>query len=253
MASPNKDSTAPPPPPDVEAGGKGAVGEQPVEFGLLAGGAELASSSASEDAKSSGYGRQSQQVHFARALDVPHDEEEGAAERGLGRAGGAGLEGNEQEAAALGEEDLAAERAAAEAAAETSELVAATGGDPLPPGAQQDMIRYTMARGDQPVIFAFKDHFSLLVPSSRIRYREKQSGSRVTPAGDSQFVLEETYDPKDGHQVSIRQLHDTSEGVRFLRILYAIGTTACCTNSRKSGISLTHSCCCLDCANQLSP
>jgi hypothetical protein len=224
MSSPRKDSTAPPPP-DVETGGKDAGGEPPVEVGLLAGGAELVgSSSANEDVTSRSNGGQSQQVHFARALDVPHDEEEGAAERVVGRGGGAGLEGREQEAATLGE-DVEAEQAAAEAAAETSELVAATGGDPLPPGAQQDMIRYTLARGDQPVIFAFKDHFSLLVPSSRIRYREKQSGSRVTPAGDSQFVLEETYDPKDGHQVSIRQLHDTSEGVRFLRILYAIGTT----------------------------
>jgi hypothetical protein len=222
MKSPHKDSAAPPP--DVEAGGKDAVGEQPVEIGLLEGGT-LGSSSANEDVKSSRNGRQSQQVHFARALDVPHDEDQ-AEEGVVGRRGGARLEGHEQEAAALGQ-DLEAEQAeaAAEAAAETSELVAATGGDPLPPGAQQDMIRYTMARGDQPVIFAFKDHFSLLVPSSRIRYREKQSGSRVTPAGDSQFVLEETYDPKDGHQVSIRQLHDTSEGVRFLRILYAIGTT----------------------------
>jgi hypothetical protein len=88
-----------------------------------------------------------------------------------------------------------------------------------------DLLLRTVTRGDQPVIFAFRDHFSLLVPSSRVRYREKRSGSRVTPSGDSQFVLEETYDPKSGHhEVSIRQIHDTSEGVRFLRILYAIGT-----------------------------
>lgn len=83
----------------------------------------------------------------------------------------------------------------------------------------------TVTKGEEPIINSFKDHFSLLVPSSKIRYREARSAARVTVEDDSQFVLEETYDSKKGHEISIRKIHDTSEGVRFLRIMYAIGAS----------------------------
>ena len=77
----------------------------------------------------------------------------------------------------------------------------------------------------QPEIAKFHDHFTLLIPSSTIRYREGRAAARVLEADDAQFVLEETYDQKkDQHSVSIRRIHDTSEGVRVLRTSYLIVT-----------------------------
>lgn len=77
----------------------------------------------------------------------------------------------------------------------------------------------------QPEISKFHDHFTLLIPSSTIRYREGRAAARVLEANDAQFVLEETYDKKyDRHSVSIRRIHDTSEGVRVLRTSYLIVT-----------------------------
>jgi len=84
-----------------------------------------------------------------------------------------------------------------------------------------------------PVVSTFKDHFSLQVPTSRIRYRagdgisDRRGGDSSSTSGggacriiqidDAQIVLEET-----SREVSIRKIHDTSEGVRALRVLYAI-------------------------------
>jgi hypothetical protein len=77
----------------------------------------------------------------------------------------------------------------------------------------------------QPEISKFHDHFTLLIPSSTIRYRDGRAAARVLEANDAQFVLEETYDKKhDRHSVSIRRIHDTSEGVRVLRTSYLIVT-----------------------------
>ena len=78
---------------------------------------------------------------------------------------------------------------------------------------------------DAPALAAFKDHFTLQIPSSTIRYREKHSAARVIEGSDSQFVLEETYDPDTKkHSIEIRKIHNTSEGVRFLRLSYALVT-----------------------------
>ena len=77
----------------------------------------------------------------------------------------------------------------------------------------------------QPEISKFHDHFTLLIPSSTIRFRNGQGAARVLEANDAQFVLEETYDKeKERHSVSIRRIHDTSEGVRVLRTSYLIVT-----------------------------
>lgn len=84
-------------------------------------------------------------------------------------------------------------------------------------------VNYTEDR--EPEITHFKDHFTLLIPTSTIRYRDGHSAARVIEAPDSQFVLEETYNTEESrHTVSIRRIHDTSEGVRFLRLSYAIVT-----------------------------
>jgi hypothetical protein len=76
-----------------------------------------------------------------------------------------------------------------------------------------------------PVIAGFIDHFSLPIPSSRIRFRANKSAARVIEQQDSQFVLEENYDEEtDVTEISIKSIKDTSEGVRFLRSMYAIVT-----------------------------
>jgi hypothetical protein len=76
-----------------------------------------------------------------------------------------------------------------------------------------------------PIVAGFKDHFTLSLPSNIVRYRESHGAARVISGQDSQFVLEETYDAKeDKHGVSIRNIHDSSEGVKVLRISYAIVT-----------------------------
>jgi hypothetical protein len=76
-----------------------------------------------------------------------------------------------------------------------------------------------------PSVAKFQDHFTLLIPSSTIRYRDSRCAARVLETTDAQFVLEEAYDEKTQKpEVSIRRIHDTSEGVRFLRLSYLIVT-----------------------------
>jgi hypothetical protein len=78
---------------------------------------------------------------------------------------------------------------------------------------------------DAPIVSFFKDHFTLQIPSSTIRYRESHSGARVLEGTNSQFVLEETYNTTTKkHTIEVRKIHNTSEGVRFLRISYALVT-----------------------------
>jgi len=78
---------------------------------------------------------------------------------------------------------------------------------------------------DSPIIATAKDHFSLLVPTSRVRYRDGSSGARVLQAENSQVVLEDSYDPKTGKSdVSIRRVVDTTQGVWFLRAIYTLIT-----------------------------
>lgn len=79
-------------------------------------------------------------------------------------------------------------------------------------------------RGDVAVVTIPKDHFTLNHPTTIIRYRRSNNAARIIEDSDKQYILEEA-DGRDGqHHVSIRQLHDTSEGVRFLRATYALAT-----------------------------
>lgn len=76
-----------------------------------------------------------------------------------------------------------------------------------------------------PIVSTFKDHFTLQIPSSVVRYRNLHSAARILEASDAQFILEDLYDERDKtRHVSVRRIHDTSEGVRFLRTLYALVT-----------------------------
>jgi len=76
---------------------------------------------------------------------------------------------------------------------------------------------------NEPTVSGFHDHFTLSLPSSTVRYREAHSAARIIESSETQFILEEIYDAENNkHNVSIRRIHDTSEGVRFLRIIYVI-------------------------------
>lgn len=75
-----------------------------------------------------------------------------------------------------------------------------------------------------PNICAFKDHFTLPIESSTIHYRGARGAARVIQSGEAQYVLEETIEETGRHDVSIRRIHDSSEGAKFLRIAYTIVT-----------------------------
>lgn len=78
---------------------------------------------------------------------------------------------------------------------------------------------------EAPMIASFKDHFTLSLPTSTIRYREHQCAARVIEGLDDQIVLEETYDPETKtKEISIRRIHDSSEGLKILRFSYALVT-----------------------------
>jgi len=68
-------------------------------------------------------------------------------------------------------------------------------------------------------VTTFQDHFTLQIPTSTVRYRHQQAAARIIETSDAQYILEEHKD-----KVEIRRVHDTSEGVRFLRVLYALVT-----------------------------
>lgn len=83
-----------------------------------------------------------------------------------------------------------------------------------------------------PAVTQLKDHFTLMNPTTTIRYRRHTSAARIIEDADKQYILEETDRPVDPkgesgetvHEITIRQLQDSSEGVRFLRFTYALAT-----------------------------
>ena len=79
--------------------------------------------------------------------------------------------------------------------------------------------------GTAPMVTFPKDHFTLSHPTTIIRYRGSSNAARIIEDADKQYILEEA-DTKDGkHEITIRQLQDSSEGVQFLRALYALVTS----------------------------
>ena len=91
--------------------------------------------------------------------------------------------------------------------------------------AAQDPLRFSSHDEGEPAICGFKDHFTLQIPSSTVRYRGRNAAAKIVEGNTAQFVLEETFDPETReHKVDIRRIHNTTEGVRFLRIGYALVT-----------------------------
>lgn len=81
------------------------------------------------------------------------------------------------------------------------------------------------ANNGKPVVATFSDHFTLPLPSSVVRYREKHSAALIVEGNTSQFILEETLDSNSKQRrIEIRRLVNTSEGVRVLRLMYGLVT-----------------------------
>lgn len=78
---------------------------------------------------------------------------------------------------------------------------------------------------DVPNVSTFKDHLSLPLPSSVVRYRNSRGAARVIEGGDFQFVLEEHDNPEDStREISIRRIEAGGQGLKFLRSIYGIVT-----------------------------
>lgn len=83
-----------------------------------------------------------------------------------------------------------------------------------------------------PLVAQLKDHFTLMNPTTTIRYRRATNAARIIEDADKQYILEEADRPVDFHhpdrghvhEVTIRQLNDAFEGVRFLRTTYLLAT-----------------------------
>jgi len=88
-----------------------------------------------------------------------------------------------------------------------------------------EVVNRVVYGSDTPTVSTFRDHFTLPVPSSVVRYRHSQGAARVIEGSDFQFVLEEHVDPKDKrHEVTIRRIADGGSGLTFLRCLYTVVT-----------------------------
>lgn len=85
-----------------------------------------------------------------------------------------------------------------------------------------EVVNETLYDEEVPSVATFKDHFTLSIPSSLVRYRGQKGAARVIENSDAfQFVLEETSNGNKS-EVTIRRIQDTSGGVTFLRTLYSI-------------------------------
>jgi hypothetical protein len=69
----------------------------------------------------------------------------------------------------------------------------------------------------------FRDHYSLLVPSSAVRFRSGYSGTRVIENESNQIILEETFDPETKSRIiEVKRVRSTNKGVLVLRAFYTI-------------------------------
>jgi len=76
-----------------------------------------------------------------------------------------------------------------------------------------------------PTVSKFRDHFTLPIPTSVVRYRSRKGAARVIEGSDDyQFVLEENYDDEGKMDITIRRIQDSGSGLRFLRATYTIVT-----------------------------
>ncbi|KAL7567975.1 hypothetical protein ACA910_019683 [Epithemia clementina (nom. ined.)] len=74
-----------------------------------------------------------------------------------------------------------------------------------------------------PTVAQFKDHFTLSVPSSVVRYRNSRGAARVIEGHDQQWVLEEAFNKESEEtEITIRRIQDSTEGLRLLRLAYTI-------------------------------
>jgi hypothetical protein len=70
----------------------------------------------------------------------------------------------------------------------------------------------------------FKDHYTLSIPSSVVRFRRSHTATRVIANQNHQLLLEESVNPKTNqHEILIKRMEDSSNGaVQFLRMTYTL-------------------------------
>ena len=85
--------------------------------------------------------------------------------------------------------------------------------------------RAQSSKNGGPTVASLKDHFTLSIPSSVVRYRNSRGAARVIEGNEFQFVLEESYNKEtDRDEITIRRIQDSNEGLRLLRLTYTIVT-----------------------------
>ena len=89
--------------------------------------------------------------------------------------------------------------------------------DPLVTTNHEDPI---LQQNEEPIVASVKDHFSLLMPSSKIQFESPGSGARVFELEDGQIILEED----NKHGIMAKQMEDKTTGATLLRSIYTIVT-----------------------------
>lgn len=87
-----------------------------------------------------------------------------------------------------------------------------------------EIVDNVFAHYTNPTVCVPRDHFTLSTPTTTIRYRQTRNAARVIEDADKQYILEETDDENGRHEITIRQIENITEGVRFLRATYALAT-----------------------------
>jgi hypothetical protein len=87
---------------------------------------------------------------------------------------------------------------------------------------QQSSVNFDSEKFD--MVNDFKDHYSLSIPSSVVRFRCNHTATRVIPNQNHQLLLEESVNPiSNQHEIIIKRMEDSSAGaVQFLRVTYTL-------------------------------
>ena len=68
----------------------------------------------------------------------------------------------------------------------------------------------------------FQDHFSLPEPSSTVRFRKTATLSRIYPSEDSQFIIQDDFDPDGKRTIFAMKASDSTASLKGLRLTYTL-------------------------------
>lgn len=87
---------------------------------------------------------------------------------------------------------------------------------------QQSSSTFNMGKLD--MVNDFKDHYTLSIPSSVVRFRRSHTATRVIANQNHQLLLEESVNPKTNQrEILIKRMEDGNNGaVQFLRLTYTL-------------------------------